>query len=157
MNTPRPESDRSPCLSRLNFRPFHPQPPHNHFATIDFARYIIVVTCPCLSLDGLNESVGPTSHGQGFAVCQRTHRQVRPNQVHFRYGLVVLLRMLSTSTHVNAVTFGFRRVTLAWRGLAPHCSIAFTGALALSLRDRKAVAQPNENVAEGIHLIKAIS
>jgi hypothetical protein len=41
-----------------NFRPFHSQPSHNYFATINFARYINVVTCPCLSLDGLNESVG---------------------------------------------------------------------------------------------------
>ena len=37
--------DRSPCLSRLNFRPFHPQPPHYHFVMIDFARYFIVMTC----------------------------------------------------------------------------------------------------------------
>ena len=143
MNTPRPESDRSPCLSRLNFRPFHPQPPHNHFATIDFARYIIVVTCPCLSLDGLIESVGPTSHGRGFAVCQRAPRQVWPNQVHFRYGLVVLLGLLSTFSRENAVTSGFRRVTFAWKGLAPYYSNAFTGALALPVPrqdSRRAIA-----------------
>jgi hypothetical protein len=42
---PRPSSDRSPCLSRLTFQPFHPQPPHNHFATVDFARYVTAVAC----------------------------------------------------------------------------------------------------------------
>lgn len=36
---------RSPCLSRLNFRPFRLQPPHRHFATIALARYITAVAC----------------------------------------------------------------------------------------------------------------
>jgi len=35
----------SPCLSRLDFGPFHLQPPHSHFATIALARYITVVAC----------------------------------------------------------------------------------------------------------------
>jgi len=36
--------DSSPCLSRLNFKPFRLQPPSCHFATIAFtSRYITVV------------------------------------------------------------------------------------------------------------------
>jgi hypothetical protein len=42
---PRPSPDRSPCLSRLTFRPFHLQPPHCHFVTVAFARYFTAVTC----------------------------------------------------------------------------------------------------------------
>jgi hypothetical protein len=37
--------DRSPCLSRLNFRPFHPQPPQYHFAMLGLACYVIVMAC----------------------------------------------------------------------------------------------------------------
>lgn len=37
--------DRSLCLFRLTFRPFHPQPPHCHFVSVDFARYVIAETC----------------------------------------------------------------------------------------------------------------
>ena len=48
-----------------------------------------------------------------------------------RYGLVIRLRLLSTLPHGNAVTtFDFRPVTLAWKGLPPFGSHAFTGALA---------------------------
>ena len=42
---PRPVPDRSPCLSRLTFRPFHLQPPSRHFVTVAFIRYITAVTC----------------------------------------------------------------------------------------------------------------
>ena len=45
--------DRSPCLSRLNFPPFHPQPPYDLFAMIVLTRYIIVMTCPRLSSERL--------------------------------------------------------------------------------------------------------
>lgn len=40
---PRPAPDRSPCLSRLTFRPFRLQPPPCHFATVAFARYFTAV------------------------------------------------------------------------------------------------------------------
>ena len=36
------------------------------------------------------------------------------------YGLAVHLRLLSTSSHENAVTFGYRVQTLLWRGLPPR-------------------------------------
>ena len=112
--------DRSPCLSRLNFRPFHPQPPHHHFTMIDLARYVTVMACLRLSPETTRKSRGTTSHRQGFAVCQLAPRQVWPNQVHFRYGLVILLRLLLTLSHENAITtVGFRRVTFAWKGLPP--------------------------------------
>ena len=42
---PRPVPDRSPCLSRLTFRPFRLQPPPCHFVTVAFARYFTAVTC----------------------------------------------------------------------------------------------------------------
>ena len=84
------------------------------------------------SLFGMTrKSSKTTSHRQGFALCQLAPRQVWPNQVHFRYGLVVLLRLLLTLSHENAITtVGFRRVTFACKGLPPFCSNAFTGALA---------------------------
>ena len=50
------------------------------------------------------KSLGPTSHGQGFTVSQLAPRQGWPNQVHFRYGLVVLLRLLLTLSRENAIT-----------------------------------------------------
>ena len=51
------------------------------------------------------------------------------------YGLVILLRLLSTLPYGNAVTYvGFRAVTLPWKGLPPYCSNAFGGALAGTLR-----------------------
>ena len=58
-NCPRPVTDRSPCLSRLNFRPFHPQPPHHHFATINLARYFIVVACRVYPSGLARKPVGP--------------------------------------------------------------------------------------------------
>ena len=45
MGRPRPSPDRSPCLSRLTFRPLHLQPPHCHFVTVALARYFTAVTC----------------------------------------------------------------------------------------------------------------
>ncbi len=45
MGRPRPSLDRSPCLSRLTFRPLHLQPPHCHFVTVALARYFTAVTC----------------------------------------------------------------------------------------------------------------
>ena len=45
MRRPRPSPDRSPCLSRLTFRPLHLQPPHCHFVTVAFPRYFTAVTC----------------------------------------------------------------------------------------------------------------
>ncbi len=52
-------------------------------------------------------------------------------RVHFDYGLIIHLRLLSTLPHGNAVTtVGFRAVTLPWTGLAPICSNAFAGAQA---------------------------
>ena len=45
MRPPRPSPDRSPCLSRLTFRPLHLQPPHCHFVTVALTRYFTAVTC----------------------------------------------------------------------------------------------------------------
>ena len=45
MGRPRPSPDRSPCLSRLTFRPLHLQPPHCHFVTVALSRYFTAVTC----------------------------------------------------------------------------------------------------------------
>ena len=45
MRRPRPSPDRSPCFSRLTFRPLHLQPPHCHFVTVAFPRYFTAVTC----------------------------------------------------------------------------------------------------------------
>ena len=45
-------------------------------------------------------------------VLQVPPRLAWPNRVRFRYGLVILLRLLSTFPLGNAVTIGFRAVTL---------------------------------------------
>ena len=45
MRRPRPSPDRSPCFSRLTFRPLHLQPPHCHFVTVALTRYFTAVTC----------------------------------------------------------------------------------------------------------------
>lgn len=76
-----------------------------------------------------SRSVGSPSRGQGFAHYSEAPRLAWPKRVHLRYGLVILLRLLSTLPPGNAVTtVGFRPVTLAWKGLSPFCSNAFTGA-----------------------------
>jgi len=53
------------------------------------------------------------SCGQRFALCSHAPRQAWPNRVHFRYGLFIRLRLLSTLSLENAVTFGYRAVTNA--------------------------------------------
>lgn len=63
---PRPVPDSSPCLSRLTFRPFRLQPPHCHFVTVAFPRYITAVTCRVYPPGRPRRSVGSPSHGQGF-------------------------------------------------------------------------------------------
>ena len=100
---------------------------HDRFSTLRHRHDLPV------SLFGMTrKSSKTTSHRQGFAVCQLAPRQVWPNQVHFRYGLVVLLRLLLTLSHENAITtVGFGPVTLARKGLSPSCSNAFTGALVI--------------------------
>ena len=53
------------------------------------------------------------------------------------YGLVIRLRLLSTLSRDNAVTtFDYRLVTVAWTGLSPDNSNAFTGALRTVIADR---------------------
>jgi hypothetical protein len=44
----------------------------------------------------------------GFAASQRARHNERPNRVHSRYGLVVLLPLLPTSSFDDAVTFGYK-------------------------------------------------
>jgi hypothetical protein len=41
----RSESDRYPCLSRLNFRSFRLQTPSYHFSGVALARYFIATDC----------------------------------------------------------------------------------------------------------------
>ena len=117
---PRSVPDRSPCLSRLTFRPFHLQPPFRHFVTVAFTRYVIAVTCRVYPPGRRRGRWDLPSHGQGFGHRQEPPRQAWPNRVHIRCGLVVRLRLLSTFPHGNAVTtFDFRLVTIAWKGLPP--------------------------------------
>ena len=61
------------------------------------------------------------------------------------YGLVIRLRLLSTLSRDNAVTtFDYRLVTIAWTGLAPANSNAFTGALGTAIAGRP----PHRSVSE---------
>src|SRR5690606_8950271 len=50
----------------------------------------------------------PTNVGLGFAVGRQARQSARPNRVHSRCGLVVLLRLLPTPCHQDAVTFRYR-------------------------------------------------
>lgn len=117
---PRPVPDRSPCLSRLIFRPFRLQPPRCHFVTVAFTCYFTAVTCRAYPPGRPLRSVGSPSHGQGFEYHTDSPRLAWPNRVHYCYGLVFRLRLLSTLPRGNAVTtVDYRPVTLAWKGLPP--------------------------------------
>ena len=60
---------------------------------------------------------GYPAHGQGFDNHSESPRQAWPNRVHLRYGLVILLGLLSTPPFGNAVTtIGHRLITTAWQG-----------------------------------------
>jgi hypothetical protein len=50
----------------------------------------------------------PTRVGLGFVIGLQTRRPARPNRVYLRYGLVVHLLLLPTSSLEDAVTFGYR-------------------------------------------------
>ena len=107
-------NSRDPCLTRLIFRSFRLQPPHCHFSAIALSRYLTVADCRVYPPGRPIRSEGMPSRGQGFTTYQEAPRQVWPNRVHLRYGLIVILRLLSTLLHRNAVTaFGFRLVTFA--------------------------------------------
>jgi hypothetical protein len=43
----------------------------------------------------------------GFAFAEQARHHSRPNRVHWRYGLIVHLRLLSTPPHGDAVTLGY--------------------------------------------------
>ncbi len=76
---PRPVTDRSPCLSRLTFRPFRLQPPTCHFVTVAFARYFTAVTCRVYPPGRRKGRWDSPSHGQGFGHRQEPPRQAWPN------------------------------------------------------------------------------
>jgi hypothetical protein len=60
---------------------------------------------------------GYPAHGQGFDNHSESPRQAWPNRVHLRYGLVILLRLLSTPPFGNAVTtVGYWLITTARQG-----------------------------------------
>jgi hypothetical protein len=69
VHRPRPAPDRSPCLSRLIFRPFRLQPPHCHFVTVALTRYFTAVTCRVYP-------TGQTSRVGGNAVARSRVRQL---------------------------------------------------------------------------------
>jgi len=111
---PRPSPDRSPCFTRLTFRPFHLQPPHGHFATVAFPRDVTAVTCRVYPPGRLLGRRDMPSRDQGFGHRSEPPRQAWPNRVHVRDGLVVRLRLLSTLPHGHAVTtVDFRLITFA--------------------------------------------
>ena len=82
---------------------------------------------------------GQTSSGHHRADCGQSRvRQflggsptgLAESSSQYSYGLAIRLRLLSTLSRDNAVTtFDYRLVTIAWTGLAPINSNAFTGAL----------------------------
>ena len=59
----------SPCLSRLNFRPFRLQPPYCHFATIGLSRHITLVAVRVSNPYDHKGLLGSESRGTGFAHC----------------------------------------------------------------------------------------
>ena len=133
---PRPSSDRSLCLSRLTFQPFHPQPPHLTISPrSSLARYVIVVTCRVYPRgDPEGQGICP-SRSQGFAIYQEgsptgSAESGSPFVTDWLFSSgcspPLLLKLPVTSV-------GFRPVTLAWKGLHRFRSSAFADALARSV------------------------
>lgn len=48
------------------------------------------------------------NNGLGFTIRRQARQTDRPNRVHKSYGLVILLRLLPTPSHDDAVTFRYR-------------------------------------------------
>ena len=73
----------------------------------------------------------------------------------YSYGLVIRLRLLPTLSRDNAVTtFDYRLVTVAWTGLSPDNSNAFTGALGTAVSG----GPPHRSVREELpHTAPALS
>ena len=131
-------SDGSPCLSRLDFRAFHLQPPYCHFARLGLPRYRFSSPCEpphrppiAMSVDlsvVKGRSVRSEVHDNASAFPDRLGRIEFTNTVtdySFTSGCC------STLSHDSAVTtFGYRPVTITWTGLSPIYPNAFTGALA---------------------------
>ena len=70
--------------------------PRRHFWVFDVG---LTATLPC-------RPFGTVRH-LGFAIWQQARHDTRPNRVHFRYGLIVHLQLLSTPPRGDAVTFGY--------------------------------------------------
>jgi len=101
------------CLSRLNFQPFRLQSPQRHFATIASSRYFTVVACR------VYPPGGPSPVGRMAVARSRVRQLIADSPTGLAessscsYGLVVHLGLLSTFPFGNAVTVGYRLVTLA--------------------------------------------
>jgi len=101
---------RFTCLPRSIFRPFHLQPPTCHFPIAALFRYLSPIGCrvdppgrPKRSGDLPVTRSGvhhlPAGSSTGLAEASSSS-----------YGLVVHLQLLSTPSHDDAVTLGFRSV-----------------------------------------------
>ncbi|QDS88943.1 hypothetical protein EC9_31390 [Rosistilla ulvae] len=105
-----------PCLSRLNFRAFHLQPPYCHFACLGLSRYRFVHRASRLTDRRLeNRLTSWSSSGRCVRSEVRELLGRSPTGLaetsSFCYGLLILLRLLSTFSVENAVTFGYGAVT----------------------------------------------
>ena len=119
--TPEPVSKdcdwlRSPCLSRLNFRAFRLQPPYCHFACLGLARYRVCSPCkPSHRPSAVSGLTSRSSSGRCVGSEVRDLLARSPTGLaetsSFCYGLLVLLKLLSTFSVENAVTFGYGAVT----------------------------------------------
>jgi len=65
-------------------------------------------TDSCHRFHTLPLSVTGFQYGLGFANWQEARQTARPNRVHNRYGLVILLQWFPTPFHKDAVTFKYR-------------------------------------------------
>ena len=136
----------SPCLLRPHFQPFCPQPPRrlNHAIC---SRSQFVSVRDCMPVDHAR----PSEHGEALP-CRSWHRLRTAlagspvgaaesgllcvmSVMSRRYGPVVHFRQLSTPCRHGCSSLRLQAgERSAWRGLAPRCVYAITGALGRALR-----------------------
>lgn len=142
MDSPWSVSDGSPCLSRLDFRAFHLQPPYCHQHSPRFTTLPVFITVRAAAPTS-GRIAGRPFGRQGTWCAVRGSRLAsalpdRLGRIEFTYAVTdysFTSGCCSTLSHDSAVTtFGYRPVTITWTGLSPAYPNAFTGALATLAR-----------------------
>ena len=111
---------RLTCLLHLIFVPFRLQSPPCHFPIVALIRYFTAIGCrvdPPGRLFGRREIAVTRSRVRHWLAGSPTGLAESSS---LSYGLVFHLQLLPTPPRGDAVTIGYRFVTLTWWGLTPH-------------------------------------